>query len=336
MAGPGRIYTIAERHRRELLAGERAAATEMVRYYGATWQRLKVSLDGLLERIEQARKAGARVSPAWLYQEERYRALMAQVETEMAGLARYAESSIVAQQAQAIALAQEHAQQLVLTGLEPAQIAVSWTRLPAGAIEEAVGFMRPDSPLHKLLARLPGEAAKDVERELVVGVATGAGPAETARRVRKALGGNSARALTIARTETLRAYREATHQSYLANAEYLDGWMWVCAKGPRTCAACLAMDGTKHRLNERLDDHPNGRCVMAPLPKGIEMPKRQTGAEWFEAQEPEVQRRVLGNAGYEAYSKGEVTLQDFVGRKRSRDWGTMRYARSLRVIRAAA
>ena len=96
------------------------------------------------------------------------------------------------------------------------------------------------------------------------------------------------------------------------------------------------MDGTVHRLNERLDDHPNGRCVMAPLPKGMPRPERQTGAEWFAAQSEDVQRQVLGRDGYEAYRNGEVTLGDFVGRKRSAEWGTMRYARSLKAIRAAS
>lgn len=219
MAGPGAIYQAAERHRQELLLQERAAATEMVRRYGQAWQRLRASLDALQVRMAQAREAGEEVSLAWLYREQRYRALLAQVESEIGVFARYAEESVVAQQAEAIAAAQEHARQLVLAGLEPMEIAVQWNQLPMGAVEQAVGFLRPDSPLHRLLAKLPGEAADDVARELAVGVATGANPMETARRIRQALGGNMSRALTIARTETLRAYREATHQSYLANAE---------------------------------------------------------------------------------------------------------------------
>lgn len=41
---------------------------------------------------------------------------------------------------------------------------------------------------------------------------------------------------------------------------------------------------------------------------------------------------VLGKAAFQAYKAGAVSLQDFVGRKRSQQWGTMRYTRSLRDI----
>ena len=42
--------------------------------------------------------------------------------------------------------------------------------------------------------------------------------------------------------------------------------------------------------------------------------------------------KILGKAAFQAYKAGAVKLEDFVGRKRSREWGTMRYARSLRDI----
>ncbi len=45
-----------------------------------------------------------------------------------------------------------------------------------------------------------------------------------------------------------------------------------------------------------------------------------------------MQRRVLGKAGYEAYRAGAVTLDDFVGARRSREWGTTLRARSLAQI----
>lgn len=40
----------------------------------------------------------------------------------------------------------------------------------------------------------------------------------------------------------------------------------------------------------------------------------------------------MGQAGGLAYREGAVTLKDFVGRTRDPDWGTLRYARSLRQI----
>ena len=92
------------------------------------------------------------------------------------------------------------------------------------------------------------------------------------------------------------------------------------------------MDGSIHPLEEQLDDHPNGRCAMTPVLVDEEPPARETGEQWLERQKPDVQERVLGKAGAEAYRAGAVTLQDFVGRRYSEEWGTTRYARSLRQI----
>lgn len=325
MPDPGEIYRAVERHRRELLAGERQAASAMVRYYGVAWQRIQDQLADFQRRIAEAKAVGEEVGVSWLFQLGRLESLRSQVEAEVAGFARYAEESVTTQQRAAVWAAGENAQEL-------AGIAVRWDRLPSEAVEDLVGFLSDGSPLRDLLNELPGDAGESVARELVAAVATGQNPRVTARRIRAELGGNLVRALRISRTETMRAYREATHRNYEANADVLDGWVWLAAKQARTCAMCLAMDGSVHKLSERLNDHPNGRCVAAPAVKGMNLPDRQTGAEWFAEQGEATQRKVLGHAGYEAYRAGAVSLQDFVGERRSREWGTTRQVRSLRSI----
>lgn len=94
------------------------------------------------------------------------------------------------------------------------------------------------------------------------------------------------------------------------------------------------MDGTFHALEEHLDDHPNGRCAMVPVLKGEEGagPGWETGAEWLARQGPEVQEKVLGRAGAAAYRAGAVQIEEYVGQRRSREWGSTRYARGLREI----
>ena len=88
MPGPGKIFEVAEGFRRELLARERRAATEMVRAYGQSWVRIKTQLDGLTRQIAAARAAGEDVNPYWLFQRKRLRTLQGQVETEIRGFAR--------------------------------------------------------------------------------------------------------------------------------------------------------------------------------------------------------------------------------------------------------
>ena len=333
---PGRIYQVAAEHRRALLAGEREAAGRMVRAYGEAWKRIQSELEYITQRIKEALAADEEVSASWLFRQQRWQALREQVLVEVQRFAGQVEESVRAQQAEVVAAAQEHAreqaQAVAQTEEQAARITTSWNRLPVEATEDLVGFLADGSPLRTLLDGLGAEASAGVQRALLVGLATGQNPRQIARIVRQEIGVPLARALTISRTEVLRSYRESTRRTYQANRHLIRGWRWLAAHQPRTCPACLAMDGSIHPLEEQLDDHPNGRCAMTPVLAGEEPPARETGEQWLERQSQEVQERVLGKAGAAAYRAGKVKLQDFVGRRFSPEWGTTRYARSLREI----
>lgn len=335
----GEIHRIVERHRRELLRLERGAASEMVRVYGGIWQRLQRELNSLLEEYNAALEANGEISPSWVYEHDRLHNLQRQVEAELRRFADYAEARIVANERAAVQAASRHFQEILTTTARGQRGIVGvWDRLPVPAIEDLVGFTANGSPLRALLDELGPAASEAVRSGLVEGLALGQNPREIARRIRGELGGDLVRALRISRTETLRSYREATRRNYQANSDIIAGWRWLAAKQGRTCAMCLAMDGSFHTLDEHLDDHPNGRCAMVPVLKGEENapPAWETGSAWLDKQPADVQRQVLGNAGYEAYKAGAVTLQDFVGQRHSKAWGTMRYARSLEAALKAA
>ncbi len=335
MPDPGRIYQVVEKHRRDLLRNERTAASAMVREYGAAWQRVRAQLDALIAQIEEAQRAGKKVSPAWLFQQNRLQSLLYQVEAEIARFVDYAEPEIARQQRAAVEAAQRHVWEQVSVLTDDETILAKFDRLAAEVVSDLIGFTE-SGPLHELLDKLGPQVSKGFREAMIESLVLGRNPRETARRVRREFGVGLARALRISRTETLRAYREATRRNYQENSDIVEGWLWLASKSARTCVMCLAMDGTFHTLDERLDDHPGGRCVMAPAVKGVPRPLRETGAEWFEKQDEATQRKVLGNAGYEAYKAGAVELQDFVGQRWSRDWGTTRYARSLKSALAVA
>ncbi len=338
------IYDVAEEFRRQMLASERRAAGEMVRAYGQAWLSIRDQLRHLERQIARAQDAGRIVTPAWLYQQSRLELLQQQTEAEIRRFARYAEGNILAQQREAVEAAQEHAQQLALAGLgePPPGVIVAWTRLPREAVSDLVGFLSDGSPLSELLDELGPEASASIRRELVAGVATGQGPRVIARRIRRALGENLVRALRISRTEVLRSYREASRRSYRANRDIVTGWVWHSARDERTCLACVMMHGTTHTLDERLDDHPGGRCSMVPITKswrelgyeGVPETRAEisSGREWFERQPDDVQRRMLGPAKHAAWKDGKFALEDLVGRRRSTRWGTTRYERSLQAL----
>lgn len=331
MADPGRIYRQVEAFRAELLRMERAAASAMVREYGTAWQRLRSQLDALLQQIAVARQVGEDVSPTWLFRSSRLQSLLMQVEQEIARFVDYAEPTVREQQRLAVEAAMQHAGEMVHLVADEAGVAVSFARLPGEAVTDLIGFTE-SGPLRVLLDKLGPSVSEGFRQAMIESLVLGRNPRETARRVRREFSVGLARALRISRTETLRAYREATRRSYQTNSDVVEGWIWLAAKQPRTCPMCLAMDGTFHQLSERLNDHPNGRCVMVPAIRGVARPKYETGAEWFDRQDEATQRTVLGRAGYEAYRGGAVQLSDFVGRRQSRDWGTTRYARSLAQI----
>ncbi len=334
------LQELAQQFRQSLLMQERASALRMLEAYTTIYGRLRTDLDGLLESL------GDEPGLAQLYQEQRFRLLLEQTEREMRRFAELAGQEITQLQEIAVDQAVDHAQQLILAGLGPApqsavtQVTASLlTRLNKGAVEELVGFLSDGSPLSTLLDRYGPDARQAVERALITGIGTGLSPRETARLFRKAASTTLADAFRVSRTETLRSYTEASHRSYEANRDILAGWYWHSSLGPRTCLSCLNMHGTFHRLDERLNDHPQGRCVPVPATRswaelgfdGIpdNRPKIELGADWFARQSDEMKLKLMGPAKYAAFRSGQVRLEDFTGVKHSSRWGSHRYERSL-------
>jgi SPP1 gp7 family putative phage head morphogenesis protein len=348
--GNSEILAAIERFRRELLQKERRAAGELVRVYGDAWRRIRAELERLHTEYEGAKARGEKPGPDWIYQYNRARSFRDQVERELLTFAQYADGKIREQQLEAIEAAESHAERLtrLILGNPPAGLAIDWNRIDRAAVETLLGMTQADSPLHRLLMSISADGAQTAADALVRGMLLGQNPREVARDLRGALGSTLSRALTIARTETLRAHREATRASYQANSDIVKGWVWHSALDTRTCAACWTMHGTEHRLDEVLDDHPNGRCAMIPKTAtwgeigaeyGIDLsgipdtnPEIESGISLFEKLPIEQQIVILGPAKYAAWKDGKFTLSDLVGRKRSREWGTMRYEKSLNEL----
>jgi hypothetical protein len=333
---PGRLYEVAARQRAALLRGERQAASELMRAYGGVWQHIQVRLDALWQAKAAAEADGGAVDTSWLYQFNRLDTLQRQVEAELRTFAEFADPLITRQQAAAVDAALRDAESLVRTATHDASVTVGWAQLPTAAIEELVGFTANGSPLRELLDALGPAASSSVRDALIQGLALGRGPAAVAREIRQALGGNVVRALRISRTETLRAYREATRRSYEANSDVVDGWIWNCACTERSCALCWAMHGTVHPNTESLNDHPNGRCAMLPHVKDFPGMAPQTlpepGPAQFARLTPVQQDGILGQAAGRAYRAGAFELKDVVARTFDPDWGPGFRVKSLREL----
>lgn len=334
---PSELENAALRYRAALLRREREASSQLVRAYGEAWRNTSTQLAQLQRQIREAQAAGEIVGPSWLGRVDRLQALQRQIEAELRTFADFADGVTLAGQRDAIDAALQHS--AAMARLAGPEVGAVFNQLPASAIENMLGYASDGSPLRALFDALGPSVSQGVRDALTTALATGMNPRETARAVRRAFGMGLNRALRIARTEQIRAYREATRRNYENNSDIIAGWQWMCACDRRSCASCWAMHGSIHSVKETLDDHPNGRCTMLPIVKGFKNPLQRMGAELFDRLPESDQRHILGNAMKLAYDAGEVVLdpdyrndRSIVGRTDDPQWGTMRYARSLQAI----
>lgn len=344
------IFDIAEDYRAALARREQQALGRLIRQYGDIWKALKAELDRL-QADHAARIARGEVpSPAWVYQEQRARALLAQVEAEVTRWSGDVEEAT--RELQRIGAMQ--GQQYVVDTLRASGIAPgiegSFMRLSPDTLHNMVGFLGDGSPLARLFDQVGPGVRAGWTSALMTGLAAGLNPREVARLARQATGMGMDRALRIARTEMLRASRETVHQTMLANPDIYDGWIWSCSLSLRTCASCLAMNGTWHPLSERLEDHPNGRCAAVPSLKpwsslGVNVPEPVAdpadsirgvpdAEAWLRELPAAAQEHILGKQAAELWRRGEIALHEFTERKVSPDWGGMRVQKPLGRILA--
>ena len=350
------IYEVAKAQRELLLARDAALLGQVTRAYGVAYAAILRELKALIDAMAVAEKLGEPINREWLSRKNRLETLQAQAAGSISEFSRGADLSILNGQASAVQLAVEHSASLLETGVSAARsgsVAVGLTlnRVPDSALQHLVGFLSDGSPLATVIGKLPPQAAMAVEDGLIEGIALGRSPRETARLMANAMatggmlppGGPSevmermrsihAKALTIARTETLRSYRTAAHENYNANDDITEGWMWISAHQLRTCPVCWAMHGTIHPLSEMMATHPNCRCTQVPVLKeefgGPPEDVRSGEAEFAKLTEAE-QRFVLGPAKFEAFKSGSISLKSLVRETHSERWGPGRSEASLK------
>lgn len=186
---------------------------------------------------------------------------------------------------------------------------------------------------------LSADAQEALRRELVRSVTVGDNPKVAARRMRQRVNGvfngGRNRALTIARTEQLDAYRRAAKVSDQLNKTVLEGWRWIAELGERTCRSCVAMHGREFPVNvDGPDDHPNGRCARVPITKSwadlgfpeLDEPADLTpdAEEWFKGQPEEVQRKILTNRGYDEWKAGRYPMEQWTHQRQNEGWRSSR------------
>lgn len=316
---PSEVVLLIRQFKQRLLIGEQATTARMI----TAWQSIEAEImayaEALALEIENARLSGKPVKRWHIMRMERYQSLIQQVQVQIGQFAgetagpiiEGAQSSMVTQ---ATGDAAEAINTIRNTG-------IAFDALNAGAVENLVGLAGDGSPLRDILVKSSGTGADGILRELVNGAARGLAPRVIARNaVRNGFSQSLNQMLTVARTETLRAYRESSRQAYEASG-IVPGFMRLATQDDRVCPACMMADGERYDVGETLREHPSGRCALVPIVDGANVPQWTRGKDWFLAQPPQTQRDILGDGRFEAWKDKKFDLDQLVTVRKSSVWG---------------
>lgn len=333
MAINAKTLLIAADIRRRMLDLTNAQVLALTQAWVDAWELLEPEFQDALEDILRASTTGT-VTSSTLAKNKRLLAALAQARTSLGELYTFAEGTV--------------SEGLMEAVLEAARggMAIGESQLPPGAVQLGIAFDLPaTTALDAIVARsiqkihsdyLP--LAKDVERrmkaELIRGVAVGANPRTTARRIIKNTGsrfnGGLARATNIARTETLDAHRAGARATAQQNTDILAGWVWSAQMDARTCPSCLSQHGELHPTDEEGPyDHQQGRCARVDKTKSwkelgfnIEEPADEMpdARKWFDGLTEDTQRTIMGPARLKLLQDGDITWADLSTKVSTPGW----------------
>lgn len=344
---PSRREELAAEFHANVVAREQRTVDAIAKAYRTAIDRIQRELDAITDSIEAEVRAGRPVSSSMLWKEQRLERLQRQAVEELARAGAAARDLIEDARLDAISAALDEGADLVRAALEsgisgaPTVNAALSANIPTGSVQQIVAATQPATPLAQLLASIAAEGAEAAAQRMTTGVILGQNPRLVAAAMRKELDIPRWRAERIARTEIMRAHREATAQRFLDfeidGEPLVQGWVWYAQVG-ECCVACLAMHGTIHPMTDRLDGHPNCRCLMLPqtatwaelgFPGVDDDPDLITGEAIVRAMDQEALRERFGPGVAAALKSDRLQVSDLVDRTFDPEWGSMRRRRSL-------
>lgn len=312
------VYQLARRQRAQLIAGERDVLRRLAADYQTRVVRpLEAELERLNARADRLMARDGELGPATLFQQGRLDRMLAEARARMAAFSGLAQRTTKGVARDALHLALGGQPELVDAATPPG-FGHDFTGARPDAIEAAIAQSQTAAAG---LQAVNDQQVQLIGQQITEHVARGRHPRELARVIRDQAGLPLTRALTIARTEQLRAYRTGSHLTYQQARDVLAGWVWLSAADARTCAVCWAMHGTLHPVDEVMGSHPNCRCVPVPQTRPwsqlggdpeLEPRRPDPGPVLFDRLPIADKRRILGPAGLRMYQQGELDLVDLV------------------------
>lgn len=332
-------------------------ADDVVRDLTAAWVKTWNTLSGewdraLADAVALYVRTGAWPPPWHLARLERLVAAQQQTAQALAALAATANTTAGSGATEVVA-ATAAAEPAIMASQLPASLAAAAAETYAANVApsalESIA-LRARQQIHAGTWPLTEQAVEAMRRSLITGVATGAHPTEAAadmlRQVEGVFNGGLTRAINIARTEMLDAYRATSAAVHEANADVLDGWTWIATLDRRTCPSCWAMHGTHHPLEQAGPwDHQQGRCARMPKVKswaelgipGVEDDDLTPDAEKvFTALPLHEQLAVMGPGRLALLNTGRVQWADLAVRRDNQAWRPSYVPRPVRELERLA
>jgi SPP1 gp7 family putative phage head morphogenesis protein len=268
--------------------------------------RLSKEIDETLTALQAAKDAGEPVDPATLAKNARLNRLLKQIDAEIRRISPEFADRIADAKTDAVRIAKRQAAELP-------NLTADLELFDLEATEEFLYTAGDGRPLAEYFKDLAKPVRTAVFDSVAYGIAAGLPNAAIAKDINDQVGKGAVRAMTVARTETNRAYRNASREFYQAEPSVL-GWKWVSARDLNTCPICWKHHGQIFSPVQTMQTHPNCRCVMVPI---LDMSEPvDLGSERFKKLTDAQQKAILGPKRFELYKQG-ATLADFVGVKDS-------------------
>lgn len=311
------VVRVAEQFKNDLESSLDGPIKEMIARWGSVEDALNEMIIALSEELASIRERGQTVNRSLLLSLGRYKTLLSQIQVEVE---RY-QSRIVANELVAIyAASHRQARANALRLLSLVAGVVSPFATSTAPVEKIIALAQAGQPLNRVLERSFPLAVERLTDLLIRGTALGFNPRKTARiAARDGLSSGLNHFLLVARDQQIRAYREASRDTYQASS-VVYGYKRLATKDKRTCLACLALDGKIYKTSELMPLHPQDRCTMVPLVKGAPIPTWETGAEWFASLSETEQKKMMGQSRFDLYQSG-VPFDDMVTVVKNDVWG---------------
>ncbi|MDJ0321840.1 phage minor head protein [Pseudarthrobacter sp. PS3-L1] len=314
------------------------------------WQGLEpeyvASIDDVLTE-----QANGYVSQAKVRANTRLRQSLEVTLDELQGLADQANITISAAIPQAVTLGGVGATAIIGSQLPPggSPLLTTWDRVDSKALAAIV--KRSTQQITSTTRPLAADAQRVMRSNLIRGIAVGANPNVTARRIVKqaenGFNGGLTRALVLARTETLDAHREGSRTAALQNTDILTKWVWSASLDARTCPSCLANHGSEHEIDEPgPDDHQNGRCARIDKTKtwaelgftGIEEPEDAfpDARAWFDNLTDDTQLKIMGPERLNLLQSGQIGWDDLTTKKSTDGWRDAMHVTPVKDLKSLA